>query len=471
MNSDSETLEPRVLIVDDDNTQADMLRKMLELDGFATESFYDPVTALEKMRESPAHVVVSDYNMPEMNGVELFERLRSGHPDLVFIIITAFGTLETAVDAMKRGVHDFVTKPVDVGELVLKIKKALRVRDLVVENRDLKGAVEALRQKVQVVGDSDAMRRILETVNQISQSPATVLLQGESGTGKELIARAIHLQSPRHAGPYVKVNCAAIPENLLEAELFGHTKGAFTGAVSARKGKFEMAHTGTLLLDEVGDLPFALQPKLLRALQEKEVEPVGAVEAVPVDLRLIAATHRDLPAMVADGTFREDLFYRLNVIPLELPPLRERPDDVLALAHHFLRRFCEENLRRISGFTRTAEERLVTWSWPGNVRELENCIERAVVLAPANLIDEADLMLSAPRKSGDSGLDQIIDGLFNTGLTLDVLERDLILASLRRCGGNLSRTARTLGLTRRALQYRVEKIRNQGHEPPEGDES
>jgi len=452
---------PRVLIVDDDRTQADMLRNMLELEGFDAVVAYTPADGIDAARRTMPHVVVSDYNMPQMNGVEMWERLRPIHPGLVFIVITAFGTLETAVDAMKRGVHDFVTKPVDVGELVIRINKALRIVALEVENRDLKGAVEALRRKVHVVGDSMAMQQVLETVSQVSQSPATVLIQGESGTGKELVARAIHVQSPRHGSAYVQVNCAAIPENLLESELFGHTKGAFTGAVSDRKGKFEIANGGTLLLDEIGDLPLSLQPKLLRVLQERTIEPLGSSTVVRVDIRLIAATHRDLEAMVDAGEFREDLYYRLKVIPISLPPLRERPDDVLPLAQHFLRIYCEENLRRITGFTRSAEERLRTWPWPGNVRELENCVERAVVLASEEVIDEPDLMLTPMRREDDAGREALLDALFDSSLTLERLERDVILAALERCGGNLSRTARTLGLTRRALQYRVEKIRNQ----------
>ncbi|MAB91382.1 MAG: sigma-54-dependent Fis family transcriptional regulator [Planctomycetes bacterium] len=451
----------RVLIVDDDRNQADLLARMLALEGFETLAVYAPSEALTAMRDGPFSVVISDFNMPEMNGIELFRRIEAAQLGAVFIVITAFGTLETAVEAMKEGVQDFVTKPVDVSELTIKIRKALRLHDLEAENRDLKGAVEALRAKVRLIGDSEQMRLILQQVHQVSQSPATVLIRGESGTGKELIARAIHLESPRHAGPYVAVNCAAIPESLIEAELFGHVKGAFTGAVGDRTGRFATADGGTLLLDEIGDLPLPLQPKLLRVLQEREVEPVGASEPVPVDVRLIAATHRDLGQMVADGEFREDLFYRLSVIPLEVPALRDRSDDVLPLAHHFLRLFCEENVRRISGFTREAEERLRTYSWPGNVRELENCVERAVVLCPGDVIDEPDLMLQATRRSEDRSSNAILDVLFDTALTLDHLERDIIVAALRRCGGNLSRTARTLGLTRRALQYRVEKIRRE----------
>jgi DNA-binding NtrC family response regulator len=466
---DNSLAHPRVLVVDDDRTQADLLCSMLELEGFEAEAAYGPREGLASLRRKRAHAIISDYNMPVMNGVEFFREARVVTPDVAFIIITAFGTVETAVEAMKQGVQDFVTKPVDVSELTVKIRKALRIRDLESENRSLRGEVAVLRERVRVIGNSAAMHQILERVGQVAQSPATVLIQGESGTGKELIARAIHLQSPRHTGPYVTVNCAAIPENLLESELFGHLRGAFTGAVGDRKGRFEMANGGTMLLDEVGDLPLFLQPKLLRVLQEKEVEPLGGHGPVSINVRLIAATHCDLRSMVREGTFREDLFYRLNVIPLHLPPLRERPEDIMPLAEHFLARFAHDNLRRLKGFTREAEERLRTWSWPGNVRELENCIERAVVLSATDTVEEADLMLEIGSPMRGAGVDAVLEALFDSTMTLDELERDIILASLRRCGGNLSRTARTLGLTRRALQYRVEKIRTEEDREEDGD--
>ncbi len=452
--------QPRVLVVDDDRTQADMLSSMLQLEGFHATAAYAPLEALRLLQRGPFHAVVSDFNMPDMNGIEFYREVQRAWPDVVFIIITAFGTLETAVDAMREGVRDFLTKPVDAGELTVKLRSALRVRDLEVENKDLRVAVDALRAKVSVIGDSDQMRLILERVSQVSQSQATVLLTGESGTGKELIARAIHLESPRHAGPYVTVNCAAIPENLIESELFGHVKGAFTGAVSDRDGRFVAAAGGTILLDEIGELPLPMQPKLLRTLQEREVDPVGGNGAVPVDVRVVAATHRDLAAMVKSGEFREDLFYRLNVIPVDIPPLRDRASDVMPLARHFLRRFCDENSRRIDGFGRGAEDRLKSYSWPGNVRELENCVERAVVLCQGERIEEDDLLLQVGGGDRHGAVDQVLDRLFDTGLTLHRLERELIISALDRCGGNLSRTARTLGMTRRALQYRVEKMRN-----------
>jgi DNA-binding NtrC family response regulator len=364
---------------------------------------------------------------------------------------------------MRRGVFDFVTKPVNTGELVLKLKKALRVRTLEDENTRLRAVVQSLREEVRVIGVSRRMREVMTAVEQVAQSHATVLIVGESGTGKELIAKAIHFASPRHAAPYVKVNCAAMPDTLLEDELFGHVRGAFTGAVTERKGKFEAANTGTIFLDEIGDLPLHLQPKLLRVLQEREVEPLGSNEVKHVDVRVLTASNRDLRAMVEEGSFREDLFYRLNVIPIALPPLRERLEDVAVLADHFLRKFAEQNGRRIKGFTDAALARLTAYSWPGNVRELENCIERAVVLAPGDVVDVTDFVLAG--ENSTSAASSLLDVLFATDMTLDQVERDIIMGALTRCEGNLSKTARMLGLTRRALQYRVEQIRKD----PKGD--
>ncbi|HYC78958.1 MAG TPA: sigma-54 dependent transcriptional regulator, partial [Planctomycetota bacterium] len=387
-------------------------------------------------------------------------------PGTPFLIATAFGTLQTAVEAMRAGVYDIVVKPVDVGELALKLRKALHLRSLETENVRLKAAVDALRGRVEIVGSSRRIRDLLAAVEQVAPSRATVLIRGESGTGKELIAKAVHVASPRHDGPFVKVNCAAIPDNLLEDELFGHVKGAFTGAVADRRGKFESANKGTIFLDEIGEMPLHLQPKLLRVLQEREIEPLGADETRLVDVRVLAATNRDLKAMVAEGRFREDLYYRLNVVPIDLPPLRERPEDVPLLAQHFLEKSREANGRKVAGFTRAALEKLAAQPWPGNVRELENCVERAVVLSGGPEIDAADLRLGATERAGAASA--AVDALFAGGLSLDQLEREILVEALRRSEGNLSKTARRLGLTRRALQYRVEKIRADDEEPPAG---
>ena len=449
--------------MDDDRAQGQTLSRMLEMEGYEVHFAESGAAALEAARTFRPDAVVSDLRMPGMTGLELFEKLAASDPGLVFFVVTAFGTLDTAVAAMRAGVHDFITKPVDMDEMLVRLGKALWVRALQAENRQLKRAVEALAGSHDIVGSSPGMQRVLATIDQVARSHATVLVQGESGTGKELVARAIHRHSPRASGPYVRVNCAAVPDNLLEDELFGHAKGAFTGAVADRKGKFTVADGGTIFLDEVGDMPLHLQPKLLRVLQEREIEPVGTNRVTSVDVRVIAATHQDLRQMVAEGRFREDLFYRLNVIPMTLPPLRERGSDIEVLAQHFLARFREENNRKIAGFTGDALQRLRSYAWPGNVRELENCVERAVVLSYGEQIDAGDLLLEGPRKEGALG--PLVDTLLGGPLSLSELEREIIVESLQRCDGNLSRTARHLGLTRRALQYRVEKIRAESADP------
>jgi DNA-binding NtrC family response regulator len=458
-------LRPRVLVVDDERVQADLLAHVLGREGFEARAAYSPQEAFGEARTFRPDVVISDFRMPGATGLDLFEQIMRLRRETLFIIVTAFGTLETAVEAMRRGVFDFVTKPVNTGELVMKLKKALRVRTLEDENTRLRAVVQSLREEVRVIGVSRRMREVMTAVDQVAQSHATVLITGESGTGKELIAKAIHFSSPRHAGPYVKVNCAAMPDTLLEDELFGHVRGAFTGAVSERKGKFEAASGGTIFLDEIGDLPLHLQPKLLRVLQEREIEPLGSNEVRHVDVRVLAASNRDLRAMVDESSFREDLFYRLNVIPIALPPLRERREDVQVLADHFLRKFAEQNGRRIKGFTDAALARLTGYAWPGNVRELENCIERAVVLAHGDVVDVADFVLAG--ESSTSAATSLLDVLFATDMTLDEVERDIIMGALARCDGNLSKTARMLGLTRRALQYRVEQIRKGGDPAPD----
>lgn len=450
--------EARILIVDDDRAQADTLRRVLALEGFRAAAVFTPEAAVDECAMRVPDAVISDYRLGKSTGLDLFHAIRARHPEVLFILVTAFGTLETAVAALKAGVYDFITKPVDTDELVIKLKKALKFKNLASENVELKERLAKVKESVTIVGTSVRMRDVLRMVDQIGASAATVLIHGESGTGKEIIAKALHLKSPRAGCPYVKVNCAAIPENLLEDELFGHEAGSFTGAVAARKGKFEVAHTGSIFLDEIGEMPLHLQSKILRVLQEREFEKIGGNDPISVDVRVIAATNRNLSEAVKRGEFREDLFYRLNVIPIHLPPLRERMDDVLPLAEHFLRKFCEKNGRDIKGITDDARQKLLGYSWPGNVRELENCLERAVVMARAELLEPGDFVLSGEAKS--SAVDLVLEQLLHTELTLEDLDRRLILAALERHGGNVSQTARVLGMTRRTLQYRLEKIRS-----------
>jgi DNA-binding NtrC family response regulator len=455
---------PRVLVVDDERPQADLLADVLAVEGFEARAVYGSEAALPLIESFRPDVVVSDFRMPGMNGLELFKKVEAIRPRTPFLIVTAFGTLETAVEAMKAGVTDFVTKPVDAGELVVKLQKALRVRTLEAENVRLKAAVDALRGELVIVAESRRMKDVLTATDRIAKSSASVLIRGESGSGKEVIAKAIHLKSPRHAAPFVKVNCAAIPDNLLEDELFGHVKGAYTGASSDRKGKFETAHRGTIFLDEIGEMPLHLQPKLLRVLQEREIEPLGSDAPRTVDVRVVAATNRDLAEMVSKGTFREDLYYRLDVVPIDLPPLRERPEDIPALAKHFLEKFRDANGRKLRGFTKAALEKLQAQTWPGNVRELENCVERAVVLSTGDELDASDMRLGEGGRAGAAAA--AVDSLFTGALGYEQLEREIVIEALRRCEGNVSLAARRLGLTRRALQYRVEKIRADAARPP-----
>jgi two-component system NtrC family response regulator len=458
--------KPRILVVDDEAAQADLLAEVLESEGFEAKAAYGPEPALAAAETFLPDAVVSDFRMPGMSGTELYRRLSARRPHTPFLIATAFGTLEDAVEAMRSGATDFVTKPVDVGELVGKLRRSLRVRKLEAENVRLRAEVDALRTIPGFVAESRRMRDVLAAVEQVARSQATVLLRGESGTGKELVAKSIHQRSSRAAGPFVKVNCAAIPDNLLEDEFFGHVKGAFTGAATDRKGKFQAADGGTIFLDEIGELPLHLQPKLLRVLQEREIEPLGANETRTVDVRVVAATNRDLAAMTADGRFRDDLYYRLNVVPVTIPPLRERPEDVLPLARHFLEKFRERNGRRLGGFSKAALDALRGHAWPGNVRELENCVERAVVLAPGDEIEPADLGLGVRGSGAVGAAASAVDVLFSGEIGLDRLEEEIIIEALRRCEGNVSSAARKLGVTRRALQYRVEKIRSAAEAPP-----
>jgi DNA-binding NtrC family response regulator len=456
-----ETRPVHLLVVDDDAGQCEMLARILRLEGYSVATASTAAEALAEARRRRPDAVLSDHEMPGRSGIELHSDLKAEGQTPVFILVTAYGTLDVAIAALRAGITDFVTKPLDLPLLRIRLEGALRLRELESENSALRRTLDTLASDTAIVGSSPAMERVLRLIEQVASSQATVLLLGESGTGKELVARALHGRGPRRLGPFVALNCAAIPESLMEDELFGHVRGAFTGAASDRRGRFELAHGGTLLLDEVGDLPLHLQPKLLRVLQERTVEPVGGGTARAVDVRLVAATNQDLRRLVDAGRFREDLFYRLSVIPIHLPPLRERGEDVIELAEHFRARFARENGRRLHGFDAAASDALRRHPWPGNVRELENCVERAVILAAGPDIRAADLGLApATGPSGDV-VHAAVEAIFQGRFGLDGLEAAVIQAALGRCGGNLSRAARTLGLTRRTLQYRVEKLRQE----------
>jgi DNA-binding NtrC family response regulator len=456
----------KILIVDDDPNQSGVLRDILTFEGFNVHAANTADQALAAVRKDPPQVVLSDLRMPDLDGLELFRRVREIQPDAMFLIMTAHATVDSALQAMKEGIHDYILKPINSHELIERLEKALEVQSLRRENKALKEKIEEAKIEDRIIFGSKKMEEVLDLVKTVAKSEATVLIRGESGTGKELIANAVHSYSNRRAGPFIKVNCAAIPENLLEDELFGHEKGAFTDAQRQRKGKFEMANGGTIFLDEIGDMPPSLQVKILRVLQERQFERVGGSETVRVDVRLIAATNRDLEEAIREGEFREDLYYRLNVIPVLLPPLRERREDVVKLASHFLQKFNKKNEKHFTGISQAAHALLVGYPWPGNVRELENALERAVVLGNGTEIQPEHL--PAGLKGAAPSGEDLIERLFETDLSLDDLERELIQKALERASWNQSKAAKLLKLTRRTLQYRMEKynIRRPGYEGP-----
>jgi len=447
--------DEKILIVDDERLAAEALRKNLQLDGFHADTAASAEQALELLATRPYGIVLSDLRMPEMSGLELCQEIRRIHPDTDVVILTAFGTIANAVDAIKQGAYDYLTKPVEPERLATKVRHILdghRLRD---ENRELREQIRSERQGLRLIGSAPKMVEVLDTIRTVAPSDATVLLRGESGTGKELAASAIHQLSPRARQPFIRVNCAAIPETLLEDELFGHERGAFTGAHARRKGRFEAAHRGTIFLDEIAEMSPALQAKLLRVVQEREFERVGGSEPILVDVRILTSTNRNLEEEVRDGHFREDLYYRINVVPILLPPLRERREDILVLANHFLERYAERNDRRFKGIAPKAQEMLLTYHWPGNVRELENCIERAVVMAQGDVLGPADIALNPDITN--MAQDDVASQLVQDGFSVEEFERKLIAASLKKTGGNQSKAAELLGLTRRTLQYRIEK--------------
>lgn len=446
----SRAAKARVLVVDDEPSARTGLEKLLAAEGYRVESAEDGLAALDKVDETAPDVVVTDLKMPGMDGLELLDRLRARDPRLPVIVVTAFGEVASAVAAMRRGADDYLTKPIDLDALLVSIERAL-------ERRDLRHEAENLRRQIRerhdeglqgLIGASPAMQAVYRTVRQVAPSRATVLVTGESGTGKGEVARAIHALSPRASKPFVTLQCASLAESLLESELFGHEKGAFTGAEKRRIGRFEQANGGTLFLDEVGEIPLAVQVKLLRVLQERCFERVGGNETIRVDVRVVAATNRDLAEAVKRGRFREDLYYRLNVIHVEMPPLRARRGDVLVLAHHFMQRFAEENHKRILGFSDTARARIAAHDWPGNVRELENAIERAVVMCRGDRIEPEDLPPDV------AGAEPEV-GIRIPGSSMAEIEKYAILQTLEACGGSTKRASEVLGISVRTIQYRL----------------
>ena len=445
---------PAILIVEDEAKMRRLLELNLGEDGFTTFSAEDAETGLKLLSENPIDLVLTDLKLPGMNGLEFLQTIKRQNAALPVVVMTAFGSVETAVEAMKAGASDYVLKPFSLTEMRMVIHKELDVRNLREENRSLREALGQRFTHPNVVARSPKMQEVLSTVERIAPTNATVLLGGESGVGKDLIARAIHEKSRRASGPFLKINSTAIPENLLESELFGFEKGAFTGAVASKPGKFELADKGTLFLDEIGDVPPATQVKLLRVLQEREFERLGGTKTVKVDVRLIAATNKDLREALEQGTFREDLYYRLNVVPIDIAPLRERKEDIPDLVNLFIGRCKGETGKEIEGITPQAMQILTNYHWPGNVRELQNIIERACALSKGALLEPGDIHLDTrPTKSGIGA-----PGFLPEGMTLEQWEDEMVQEALKRANGNKSQAARLLGLSRNALRYRLSKI-------------
>jgi DNA-binding NtrC family response regulator len=441
----------RILIVDDEANARTALADLLRDEGYTIETAADGFKALPKLEDFSPDLLLTDLRMPGMDGLDLLRKTRDKDPETAAVVMTAHGAVDTAVAAMQQGAADYLTKPINVEELVIVIDRALERRRLRREAGLLRARLSERFRIQSIVGSSPPMQKVFETVLQVAPSRASVLVTGESGTGKELIAAAIHEHSPRAAGPFVKLHCAALAETLLESELFGHERGSFTGAAARRDGRFQQADGGTLFLDEIGEISGSVQVKLLRFLQEREFERVGGNQTIKVDVRIVAATNRDLMQRVKDGRFREDLFYRLNVVSIEVPPLRYRPSDIPLLATHFLRKYAAEDGKALTGFSDEALERITRYAWPGNVRELENAIERAVVVCRGAEILESDLAPSVVAGAAASR-----DGLPTVpGATLAELERYAILRTLEHTGGSTSRAAEMLGISPRKIQYRL----------------
>jgi DNA-binding NtrC family response regulator len=444
----------RVLVVDDEADARIAVAELLQHDGFEVETAGDAFKALGKLDRFAPEVVVSDLRMPGMDGLELMGRLAALPTPPRFVLLTGVSDVATAVTAIRRGAADYLTKPVNGDELVVTVQQQLDLQRALEELRTLRARARGVAAPHQMIGTSAAMRRVHDAMDQVAPSRSTVLITGESGTGKELVAAALHAASPRAAGPYIKVHCASLAETLLESELFGHERGAFTGAIARREGRFAAAHGGTLFLDEIGEISPALQVKLLRFLQEHEFEPVGGDHPVRVDVRIIAATHRDLLAMVKLGTFREDLYYRLHVIAIEVPALRDRAEDIAPLAQHCFARYTQDNGKPLEGFSPAALQALRAYRWPGNVRELEHAVERAVVMSAGPRVELEDLPPAV--RGAPIRLDAPIA---IPGATLREIERYAILTTLEAAGGSTSRAAAILDVTARTIQYRLQDYR------------
>ncbi|WP_347357602.1 sigma-54 dependent transcriptional regulator [Bdellovibrio sp.] len=454
-------MKSRILVVDDEESIREFLEIMLKKEGYEITLAEDGQKAKDLLTKKTFDMIISDLQMPHVTGIELLKHVKESYPDTVFMLITAFGTTETAVEAMKMGAYDYLTKPFKIDEVRLNIQNALRSRNLEVENRSLKKELVKEYSFQNMVGNSQAMHAIYDMVKRVAQTPTNVLITGESGTGKEVVAKAIHYNGPLKDRPFVTVNCGAIPENLMESEMFGHKKGSFTGAVADKAGLFEVADGGTLFLDEVGELPLTIQVKLLRAIQERVIRRVGATDDMKVDVRIIAATNRNLEEMVQKGGFRQDLFYRLNVINIKTPGLRDRRDDIPLLANHFLKKYNERLNKNIGAISAEAMEILKKYDYPGNVRELENMIERTVALeGGATILPESlppMVNTSSGRKMASSNEIEIGDDGVDLDKVMGQIEKELLIKAIHSAGGVKKRAAKLLHISFRSMRYRIEK--------------
>jgi two-component system response regulator HydG len=448
-------MKPRILVVDDEASHRQMLEAVLVSEGYEVHHAGDGQEAIISVEARFYDLVLMDVRMPKVGGIEALKEIKELSPGIPIVIMTAYGSVDTAVEALKSGAYDYLTKPLDIEELKILVSKALRHRQLEQENVYLKERLSDRFDFTNIIGRSAKMGELFETVALVAPSDATVLIVGESGTGKELIANAIHQNSPRRDRPFIKVNCAALPETLLESELFGHEKGAFTGALARKQGRFHLAHSGSIFLDEIGEMASTTQSKILRVLQEREFEPLGSSHTVKVNTRVIAATNKNLGEEIQQGRFREDLYYRLNVVAMEVPPLRDRREDIALLADFFLKRYAEKNRRLLKGFTPRAMDLLMRYTWPGNVRELENVVERAVIMARGDMISQKDFPDTV------RGTDLEAEGTGSVGLTpgrsLREVEKEMIIRTLEEAGGNRTHTAKILGISRRTLQLKLKE--------------
>ncbi len=453
MAKDDRKAAHKILIVDDEASQRELLEMVLVEEGYTVETAGSGEEAVGKVQENFYNIVILDLKMAGIGGLEALKHIKEISQAIQVLIVTAYASVDSAVDAMRSGALNYLTKPVDLDELRVLVEKTMEVSDLAVENESLRAQLTSSLQISDIIGNSPKIMEIFETIKIVAPTDATVLILGESGTGKELVADAIHRNSPRTSNPLIKVNCAALPESLLESELFGHEKGSFTGAVARREGRFKLADGGTLFLDEIGEMSFVLQAKLLRVIQDKTFERVGGTETMAVDVRLIVATNKDLDNEVKEGRFREDLYYRLNVFPITLPPLRERREDIPILAEHFLNIISRRNRKRIRGFSPSAMDLLMRNQWKGNVRELENVVERAVIMARGDLVQPEDLPANLRQGEPEEPVG------VTPGRPLSEVEKEAIIRTLELTGGNRTEAAKLLGIGRRTLQYKLKEYR------------